>query len=127
MNKIKADLINIENKNNINLLTFKSVNETIKVVMLEMNFEIKNEAFLFFKPTMVSLSKEKCKSTIENNLAAVVEKIEIGEIFTNIYCNFNNEEIEVLILKESFEKLNINIGERVFLMIRASEIGVSVD
>jgi molybdopterin-binding protein len=127
MNKIKAELINIENKNSINLLTFKSVNEIIKVIMLEMNFEIKNEVFLFFKPTMVSLSKEKCKSTIENNLAAIIKNIEIGEIFTNIYCNFNNEEIEVLILKESFEKLNINIGDKVFLMIRASEIGVSVD
>lgn len=126
MNKIKAKLIEIKNKDDINLLIFKCKNDIIKVVTLEINFDI-DEANLFFKPTMVSISKEKCKTSIENNLKAKVTNIEKGEIFSNIYCEYDNKEIEVILLNESVDKLNLNINDEVFLMIRASEIGVSVD
>lgn len=126
MNKIKAKLIEIKNKDDINLLIFKCKNDIIKVVTLEINFDI-DEANLFFKPTMVSISKEKCKTSIENNLKAKIKKIEKGEIFSNIYCEYDNKEIEVILLNESVKKLNLNINDEVFLMIRASEIGVSVD
>jgi len=126
MNKIKAKLIDVKNKDDINLLIFKSENEIIKVITLEINFEIK-EAYLFFKPTMVSISKEKCKSSIENNLKAKIIKIEYGKIFSNIYCDFNNYEIEVLLLNEKVKELSLNVEDEIYLMIRASEIGVSSD
>jgi molybdopterin-binding protein len=126
MNKIKAKLVKVKKKDDINLLIFKCKDDFIKVITLEINFDI-DEVNLFFKPTMVSISKEICNSSIENNLKAKVTNIEKGEIFSNIYCEYNNEEIEVIILNKSVDKLNLNINDEVYLMIRASEIGVSVD
>jgi molybdopterin-binding protein len=126
MNRIKAKLVEIKNKDDINLLIFKCKNDFIKVITLEINFKI-DEANLFFKPTMVSISKEKCVTSIENNLKAKIKKIEKGEIFSNIYCEYDNKEIEIIVLNESVDKLNLNINDEVYLMIRASEIGVSVD
>ncbi|GAX88286.1 conserved hypothetical protein [Lebetimonas natsushimae] len=126
MNKIKAELVEIKNKDDVNLLIFKCKGNFIKVITLEINFDI-DEANLFFKPTMVSISKEKCKTSIENNLKAKILSIEKGEIFSNIYCKYNDEEIEVIILNESVNKLNLNINDEVYLMIKASDIGVSVD
>jgi molybdopterin-binding protein len=76
---------------------------------------------------MVSISKEKCLSSIENDLKAKIINIEKGEIFSNIYCEYNNKEIEVIVLNESVDKLNLNKNDEVYLMIRASEIGVSID
>jgi molybdopterin-binding protein len=126
MNKIKAKLIEIKNKDDVNLLVFKCKNDFIKVVTLEINFDI-DEANLFFKPTMVSISKEKCKTSIENSLKAKVTDIEKGEIFSNIYCKYNEQEIEVIVLNESVKSLNLKVKDEVYLMIKASDIGVGID
>jgi molybdopterin-binding protein len=126
MNKIRAKLIEIKNKDDINLLIFKCKNDIIKVVTLEIDFSI-NEVNLFFKPTVVSVSKEKCITSIDNNIKAVISYIEKGEIFSNIYCKYNDEEIEVIVINKSVEKLNLKTGDEVYLMIKASDIGVDID
>jgi molybdopterin-binding protein len=126
MNKIKAKLVEVKNKNDVNLLIFKCKNDFIKVVTLEINFDI-NEVNLFFKPTMVSISREKCKTSIENSLKAKVTDIEKGEIFSNIYCKYNEQEIEVIVLNESVKSLNLKVKDEVYLMIKASDIGVGID
>jgi molybdopterin-binding protein len=125
MNKIKAKLIEIKNKDDVNLLVFKCKNDFIKVVTLEINFDI-DEANLFFKPTMVSISKEKCKTSIENSLKAKINHIEKGEIFSNVYCEYNDKEIEVIVLNKSVKSLNLKVKDEVYLMIKASDIGVDI-
>jgi molybdopterin-binding protein len=125
MNKIRAKLVEIKNKDDVNLLIFKSNNNFIKVVTLEINFSI-DEVYLFFKPTMVSISKEKCKG-IENNLKAKIIDIEKGKIFSNLYCKFNDENIEVIVLNEIVNNLNLQKNDEVYLLIRATDIGVSID
>jgi len=126
MNKIKAILIESKKKDDVNLLIFESRNEIIKVLTLEIDFNI-GTAILYFKPTMVSISKKKCESSIENNLKAKIVMIKHGEIFSNIYCDFIGYEIEVLLLNEKVKELNLNIGDEIYLMIRATEIGVGID
>jgi molybdopterin-binding protein len=125
MNIIKGKLIETKSKDDLNLLIFECYDDIVKVVTLEINFKI-DEAELFFKPTMVSISKEKCNSSIENSLKAKIKEIEKGEIFSNICCEYNKEKIEVIVLNESVENLDLKVEDEVYLMIKASDIGVDI-
>ncbi len=104
--KIKAKLKEIKNCEGLNLLSFDYYGNTIKVLMLEMNIDLKknDEAFLKVKPTLLSLSD--IKPQCENVLKVQILSIKKGEIMANVICRYKNDIFEVLMLKEytGFEK-----------------------
>ena len=119
MNKIKAVLKNIKSVDNLNLLEFEKNGELIKVLILQMNLNLKvgDEVYLGIKPTKLFLSKTKCN--FENSLEVEIKNFEKGKILTNILCNFKEEEIEVIMLKDY-----IDFEKKAYLLFKASDISV---
>jgi len=119
MNKITAVLKNIVSVDNLNLLEFEKENQTISVLILQMNVELEigDKVWLYIKPTKIFLSSFKCD--FENSLEVDVKHIEKGKILANILCDFNGEEIEAIMLKK-----NINFENRAYLLFKASDISI---
>ena len=118
MNKIKAVLKNIKGVDNLHLLEFEN-KEKIKVLILQMNMDLNtgDEVFLNIKPTKLFLSSKKCE--YENVLKVDIKNIEKGEILANILCDFQGDEIEVIMLKEF-----VNFKNEAYLMFKASDISI---
>ena len=119
MNKITAVLKNIISVNNLNLLEFEKENEIIKVLILQMNFDLKigDKVFLGIKPTKLFLSSKKCN--FENVFEVNIKDIQKGEILANVLCEFKGEEVEVLMLKEF-----VNFENRAYIFFKASDISI---
>ncbi len=115
MNLIISKLKNIKSLDNLNLLYF----EEVKVLILQMNLDIKinQKAKLYIKPTKLFLSKEKCE--FENRLKVNIKNITKGEILASIICEYKNFEIEVIMLKEC-----INFENEAYLYFKASDISI---
>ena len=119
MNNITAILKNIISVDNLNLLEFEKDKEIIKVLILQMNLDLKkgDEVKLGIKPTKLFLSKDKCN--FENVLEVKIKNIQKGEILANILCDFKGEEIEVIMLKEY-----IDFEKKAYILFKASDISI---
>ena len=116
-NKITAILKNIISVDNLNLLEFEKSNQHIKVLILQMNIDLKigDKVLLYIKPTKLFLSSEYCE--FENVLKVKIKKINNGEILSSVICEIDDEEIEVIMLKKELKK-------EAFLMFKASDISI---
>ncbi len=119
MNKITAVLKNIISVDNLNLLEFEKNKQLIKVLILQMNLDLKtgDEVWLGIKPTKLFLSKDKCD--FENVLEVEIKDFEKGEILSNVLCDFYGDKIEVIMLKEY-----IRFEKRAYLLFKASDISI---
>lgn len=121
MNKITAVLKNIKSVDNLNLLEFEKNGNIIKVLILQININIKkgDKALLYIKPTKLFLNSQKCE--YENRLKVRVEEIQTGEILSNAVCSFENHTIEVLMLKEY-----VNFEKEAYMYFKSSDVTVEV-
>ena len=119
MNKITAVLKNIISVDNLNLLEFEKENNLIKVLILQMNLNLKieDEVYLGIKPTKLFLSSKKCE--FENVLKVKIENIKKGKILANILCDFYGDEIEVVMLKDY-----VDFEKEAYLLFKASDISI---
>jgi len=119
--RVKAKLIDIKSVDNLNLLFFDYKNEIIKVLMLEMNIDLKlnQYAYLKIKPTLLFLNSQKFD--FENRLKVEIVNIKKGEIMANVLCRFKEDYFEVLMLKEG-----INFEKEAYLYFKSNFVAVEV-
>jgi len=117
--RIKAKLNKIKNKDGLNLLFFEYYDNIIKVLMLEMNINLREGdiATLRVKPTLLFLSSQKID--YENVLEVDIVEIKKGEIMANIICKYKNDVFEVLMLKEY-----ANFEKKAYLYFKANFVSV---
>jgi molybdopterin-binding protein len=117
MNEIKANLIKIVTKDNVNLLKFKVGDDIINVLILQMNIkvDIDDEVVLSIKPTKLYLSKNRCD--FENVLKVKIININYGEIVAVVEVEFEGNKIEVVMLKEK-----INFDDEAYLMFKSTDV-----
>ena len=121
MNEIKAKLIKIISKDNVNLLKFKIADEIINVLILQMNIkvDINEKAILSIKPSNLYLSKNRCD--FENVLKVKVVNIEYGEIVALVEVEFEGNRLEVVMLKEK-----VDFDSEAYLMFKSNDVYVKV-
>ena len=119
MNKITAVLKNIISVENLNLLEFEKENNLIKVLILQMNVNLKtgDRVYLGIKPTKLFISDKKCE--FENVLEVKIKNIQKGKILANVLCDFYGDEIEAIMLKDY-----IDFEKKAYLLFKASDISV---
>jgi molybdopterin-binding protein len=117
MNEIKANLIKIVTKDNVNLLKFKVGDDIINVLILQMNIkvDIDDEVVLSIKPTKLYLNKNRCD--FENVLKVKIININYGEIVAVVEVEFEGNKIEVVMLKEK-----INFDDEAYLMFKSTDV-----
>jgi hypothetical protein len=113
--KLKAKLKKIKSTNGLNLLFFDYKGVEIKVLMLEMNIDLKEGEFAFvkIKPSLLWLSNKKCDC--ENSFEVEVVDIKEGDIMANVVCKLEDVEFEVLMLKEF-----VNFQKKAFLCFKSN-------
>ena len=119
MNKIIAVLKNIISVENLNLLEFEKEGIIIKVLILQMNVNLKigDKVYLGIKPTKLFISAKKCE--FENVLEVKIKNIQKGKILSNVLCDFYGDEIEAIMLKDY-----IDFEKKAYLLFKASDISI---
>jgi molybdopterin-binding protein len=119
VNKLIGEITDIQSLERLNLIKCKVGSQTVNVLMLEMNIDLKpgKKAELLIKPTAVSISGERC--SFENSLRGQISEINKGEILSSITVDVEGFEIECIMLSEydNFEK-------NVFVMFKANDVAI---
>ncbi len=117
--KFKALLKEIISLDGINLLKFVVDDIEIKVLILELNINLKKGDFaiLYVKPTKLYVSKKRCE--FENVVEVEIKNIKNGKIVSVIEGKFKNFDFEAIMLKEM-----VDLDNKGYLFFKSSDISI---
>jgi len=127
VNQIRAKVVHIKNVNTLHSLTFSLNQQVLQMLSLELNPNIKvgTVVYLGIKSTHVAIAKDlKGQLSLENRLKAKVLSIENGEILSSVCLDIDGFTVESIIGVDSIKSLNLQVDDRVLVLINASDISI---
>ena len=127
---IRAKIVGILTKDDVNLFELKGLNLEANLFMLVLNeaskFALNDEIDLGFKSSDVILAKNKLNnSSLENELKCVIEAINFGEILSVISLKCGEIYFEAIISNHALKTMNIGENDEVFAYIKSTSIHIS--
>jgi len=119
VNRLIGEIKNIRSLERLNLIECKVGQQTVKVLILEMNISLKpgSKVELLIKPTAISVSDKNC--AFENVLKGRVVDIQNGKILSNITAEVEGFEMECIMLKEY-----AGFKDEVYLFFKANDVAI---
>jgi len=127
MNTIVAEVKEIKNVDNLNIVKFYFAGTTLSMMSLELNENIKVGAKvkLITKPTHVAIAKDfSGEVSYSNQLDAKIIHVENGELLSSIKIRIWETTLESIITKDSSERMNLHAGDEVTAFIKANELSI---
>lgn len=127
---IRAKIVGILTKDDVNLFELKGLNLEANLFMLVLNeaskFALDDEISLGFKSSDVILAKDKLSnSSLENELKCVIEAINFGEILSVISLKCGEIYFEAIISNHALKTMNVGENDEVFAYIKSTSIHIS--
>ncbi|WP_148786688.1 molybdopterin-binding protein [Campylobacter concisus] len=127
---IKAKIVQISSKDDVNFFELECLNLGTNLYMLALNeankFALNDEVSLNFKSSDVVLSRLRPEaSSLENELKCEVASIARGEILSIVGLKCEQFFFEAIISDHALKGLNLAVGEQVFAYIKSTSIHVS--
>ena len=126
---MKANITNIKNIENLNIVTFDSYGLQLKMVSLELSpkLQVGSEVVLGVKATAISIAKtlmEVDTLSFDNKIEMNIKTIELGEILSILQLSKGERMLESLITTDSAQKMQLKEGESVIALINASDLSI---
>ena len=122
-----ARVKDIKTIDSLNIVEFDFNNITLKMMSLELHKEVKLESKvkLLVKPSNVIISKNYIEDiSLSNQALAKIVAIENGELLSSLSLEINDTFIESIITKESSKRLDLQEGNIVNILIKASDLSI---
>jgi len=127
MNKIEASVTEIQSMDNLTLVAFESQGNAMQMMSLGLNtpLQIGSRVVLGAKASSIAIATDLSTTiSISNQLECVVDSLKQGEFLCSVKLRFNNAIIESVITMKSVLKMDINVGDSVIALIKASELSI---
>ena len=133
MNRVPAEIINIETADAISLVDLVAFGDTFSCVLIETPetapyLRIGNRVSLVFKETEIAIAKNfSGQISLRNRFAATIRAIENGVVLSKITMDFHGISIISIITARSAATLNLQPGDAVTGLVKANEIAIFAD
>jgi len=127
MNTLNASVVNIESMDEISIVTFKTDDTQMKMMSLSLNMPIKigSKIILGVKASSILIAKDLSGIlSASNQLKCIIKSINTGVLLSSIKLSFFDSVIESIITKDSSLKMNLQVGDEVLAIIKASELSI---
>ena len=128
MSRLEATIINIDNVDSLNIVSFSFGDSELKMMSLELDdsMSVGTKVLLSIKPTSVALAKNlNGVLSYLNQITSQVEHIEEGKLLSNIKLLACGNLFESIITTSSLKGMNLAIGDKVTALIKANEISIA--
>ena len=133
MNRVPAEIINIETADAISLVDLVAFGDPFSCVLIETPetapyLRIGNRVSLVFKETEIAIAKNfSGQISLRNRFAATIRAIENGVVLSKITMDFHGISIISIITARSAATLNLQPGDAVTGLVKANEIAIFAD
>ena len=128
MNYLKASVTAIENIGNLNIVSFSSHHNTLKMMGLELETGIKvgTQVQLTFKATHVAIGKNISGDlSFSNQLQVSIHSIDRGELLCVLGLKLEDIYFESVITADSAKRMHLQKGDVVFALIKSSDLSIA--
>jgi len=128
MSYFTARVSEIQSNSSLHLVKFSFNEQTLCMMSLELPTSLKvgTKVKLVVKPTHVAIAKNLLGDmSYANQLNATIDTINNGELLSSIKLKLSDTTLESIITLEASHKMNLEIEDKVTLLINASELSIS--
>jgi len=128
MSKLIATITKIESVDNLNIVSFDFNTTLLKMMSLDLskNIEVGKKVSLNIKPTFVAIGKDfSGELSYSNKINSKIVAIENGKLLSSIKLSCDESIFESIITVESALRMNLQVGDEVIALIKASELSIS--
>ena len=127
MSKFIATIKKINSVDNLNIVEFDFNGLTLKMMSLDLNDDVKigKKVELSVKPSNISIAKNLIgEISLSNQIVATIQSLENGQLLTSVILKINDTLLESIITVDSSKRMNLQIGEVVTILIKASNLSI---
>ena len=127
MSQLVATIKKINSIDNLNIVEFDFHGLTLKMMSLDLNADIQvgKKVKLSVKPTNISIAKNLIgEISLSNQIVATIENLENGQLLSSVSLKVHNTILESIITVDSSKRMNLQIGESVTILIKASNLSI---
>jgi len=128
MNTLNAKIVKISNVDNLNIVVFDSCSETLSMMSLDLDNSLKvgTKVKLAVKSSHLAIAKDfDGMLSYSNQLKCLIKSVNNGQLLSSIHLDFCGIILEALITKNSSLRMNLQVGDSVTALIKASELSIS--
>ena len=128
MSQLVATIKKINSIDNLNIVEFDFHGLTLKMMSLDLNADVQvsKKVKLSVKPTNISIAKNLIgEISLSNQIVATIENLENGQLLSSISLKVHNTLLESIIIVDSSKRMNLQIGESVTILIKASNLSIA--
>ena len=125
MSQFVATIKKINSIDNLNIVEFDFNGLTLKMMSLDLNADVQvsKKVKLSVKPTNISIAKNLIgEISLSNQIVATIQSLENGQLLTSVILKINDTLLESIITVDSSKRMNLQIGESVTILIKASNL-----
>lgn len=127
MNRLQAVVTRIEGEQNLHIITFDYEGVSLRMMGLDLpkGLHVNAQVTLGIKPSHVAIAKNLSgELSYSNQLPATIVYIENGKLLSSILVHVHDNEVQSFITFSSCSRMNLQVGDQVTLLIKASELFV---
>ena len=127
MSQFVATIKKIQSIDNLNIVKFDFCGLTLKMMSLDLNDDVKigKKVKLSVKPSNISIAKNLSgEISLSNKIVATIQSLENGQLLTSVILKINDTILESIITVDSSKRMNLQIGEVVTILIKASNLSI---
>ena len=127
MSQLVATIKKINSVDNLNIVEFDFNGLTLKMMSLDLNDDVKigKKVELSVKPSNISIAKNLIgEISLSNQIVATIQSLENGQLLTSVILKINDTVLESIITVDSSKRMNLQIGEVVTILIKASNLSI---
>jgi molybdopterin-binding protein len=128
MGKLEAQITDIKNFDTLNIVTFDFYGNELTMMSLELQDDIQvgTKVILSVKSTAITFAKDfHGEISISNRLDATIKDYKKGELLCSVQLLVHDIVFETFITVAMFNKLDLQIDDKVTIFIKASDISIS--
>jgi molybdopterin-binding protein len=128
MGKLEAQITDIKNFDTLNIVTFDFYGNELTMMSLELQDDIQvgTKVILSVKSTAITFAKDfHGEISISNRLDATIKDYKKGELLCSVQLLVHDIIFETFITVAMFNKLDLQIDDKVTIFIKASDISIS--
>ncbi|MEA1954674.1 MAG: TOBE domain-containing protein [Campylobacterota bacterium] len=127
MSKLVASVLQIEKYDSLHIVKFECNRQTLMMMSLDLakELEVGTRVSLCINPSHIAIAKNLLgELSYANQLACSIIAIDNGELLSSIQLKFANTTLESIITLSSSQRMNLQVGDHVTVLIKASELSM---